>query len=49
MKAKKDLPQWCVFCGHQIKKGMNYIYEESKKHNKGYAYYHRKCKYGDEK
>lgn len=47
-RATKDLPHWCQFCGHQIKKGHHYVYDEAKKYRpKGHAYFHWECKYGE--
>ena len=44
MKAKQDLPHLCYSCKKQILKKQEYVYRESKKYEKGFAYFHKKCK-----
>ena len=44
MKAKQDLPNICYECECFIKKGDQYLYRESKKYEREFAYFHRGCK-----
>ncbi len=44
MKAKQDLPHQCHNCKNLINKGQTYIYRESKKYERGFTYFHSRCK-----
>ena len=44
MIAKQDLPNLCYECECFIKKGEEYLYRESRKYEKGFAYFHKRCK-----